>query len=332
MKRWMILVAVVVAMWDGHARAQITAGPKPKPKCSCACKGSGSAGCAYRNCGCPSPGRTGDGETAFGMYVGRNGVPIADGGIIMHGEIDMTRSGRDLRDEFDLLAQNEAAELAQMDAKNPIRGGLMPIGFYAPPHILGPDDLIMGFTATGRSSGQALTLGIVNRLGNPIDVIIPDGLVLQPLKKAASEAMAKLMKNATTHLPVTAHCLDFPKLAPLPGQAFRIAPKDIQDRYKSMRSVLTSVRDLHHADQLEPDSNPDGYRDFIAQWSLWTRGQKWNAAGFTSAFIDKAKKNVEANGRKWTREMEDLTRKSAPGRWRDIGKVLDLATSLEGGR
>jgi hypothetical protein len=329
MKHWMILVAVVVAMWDGHARAQITAGPKPKPKCACVCKGSIQTACSHRACGCQAAGRAVDDGGMLGMMVQRSGagpVPFKDGDIFMAGEVVFRDPAADD------AVQNFGIELHELSRLKPIGGVFMPIAFYAPPRVLGPEDLIVGLTATGRSSGQALTLGIVNKLGGPIDMIIPNGLVVQPLKKAASQAMARAMKNATSQVPVTAHCLDFPKLPPLAGTAFRVAPKELQERYKSMRSVLSAVRDLHHADELEPDSDPDRYRDFISQWSLWTRGQKWNEGGFTSAFLDKTKKIVEGRGQKWTRDMEELTRKSAPGRWRDIGKVLAAATAIEGGR
>ena len=121
---------------------------------------------------------------------------------------------------------------------------------------------------------------------------------------------------------LSGYCLDFLKLPPLAGQVLRFAGPEAQKRFGPMKKVLTAANSLMEKGLLKPDTNPASYADSIKQWALWTVDQKFDDKKFGEAFLGHTKKNVEAAGQKWTRQIEDVVRQRTPNRWQDIVQIL----------
>jgi hypothetical protein len=313
------------------------------PPCGCGCKGTAQPRCAYKGCGCKPP----DGAR---FAVSRSGVAVAftDASTTFRNERDpltqnlgvsMTsashsgttpaaRSPWRLTPQHALLAARSLlwAPIAR-GPRPPIAASFAPARISTAPPVL--DDIVIALTATGRSSGEALLMRIVNRSGEAVDVDIPDGLVVQPVKNLTGAALARATGGPAIERVLTAHCLDYPKLPPATDAVYQIAPTAVQRQYQSMRSVFRAVRDLAGSGDLRPDSDAARYTEFIAQWSLWTKGQGWDESAFTRAFVERTKKSVEARSAKWTKELEQMAIAAAPNRWRDIQKVLEHARAIE---
>jgi peptidoglycan hydrolase CwlO-like protein len=196
----------------------------------------------------------------------------------------------------------------------------------------GGDSLSVSIIASGGSSGDVFRILGVDRLGLPVSLSAPEGLVLQPLKQQIQAATAKLQTRLQGQ-PVTAYCLDFAKLPPSAGTLYRVADEKFQQQFAPMTRVLQSARRLADAGRLHPDSNPAAYADSIKQWSLWSRIEKWDSAGFERNFVDHMRKSVVGAKRQWTKDVEQQVRKLIPNRWRDITAVWsDADAAMESAR
>jgi hypothetical protein len=189
--------------------------------------------------------------------------------------------------------------------------------------------LSVSIIAGGGSSGDVFRILGVDRLGLPVSLSAPEGLVLQPLKRQIQAATAAV-QNRLQGQPVTAYCLDFAKLPPSAGTLYRVADEKFQQQFAPMTRVLQSARRLADAGRLHPDSNPAAYADSIKQWSLWSRIEKWDSAGFERNFLDHMRKSVVGAKRQWTKDVEQQVRKLIPNRWRDITAVwTDADAAME---
>jgi predicted nucleic acid-binding Zn-ribbon protein len=180
-------------------------------------------------------------------------------------------------------------------------------------------------TDRGGSTGKTLTMQVLNLTGQPVRLgAMP--FAIEPLRQEAAkqvqQAFGRLSRSAPARFDVAAYCVDFLKLPPQANTVFRLAPASIQKKYEAMSKVLRSAYRVQQAGLLRPDSNPAAYTDSIKQWAVWAVEQRFNESRFTEAFIGHTKKNVEAAGQQWPKQAEEMIRKAAPNRWRDIGKVL----------
>jgi hypothetical protein len=175
-------------------------------------------------------------------------------------------------------------------------------------------------TATGASSGAAFTLEVLGRAGEPIQVLAPDGLVLQPVRQDPRPVRAGAAGGLTASM--VGFCLEYHKPPPPKGMVYQVAPESIQKRFQSMRSILRAGRALKDAGLLNPDSDPETYATFVQQWALWTRLEGWNFNQFTNELLDRTRKNVESAGVRWTDVMRDGIRDAARNRFNDILAVL----------
>src|SRR6185295_16636657 len=106
---------------------------------------------------------------------------------------------------------------------------------------------------------------------------------------------------------------------------FRVADADVRAQFRPASQVLRAAEILAKSDQLHPDSNPRLYIESIKQYALWTRLERWDQKAFSDAWVETTHKQMSAQKRPWTAQMESTLRTAAPGRWRDIQSVLSLA-------
>jgi len=168
----------------------------------------------------------------------------------------------------------------------------------------------------------------VDKTGRIKRLAMPEGVVLEPMKRPEGKPMvAKAAQDLLTKQ-LTAFCLERGKLPPDAGMLYRIAPQAVQDRYKFIRPVLQAGRELAAAGKFHPDSDPGEYANDIRQYSLWAKLENWDEQQFTEKFLEHTKKNADAKQVKWTKQLEQAVLALAPGRWRDVSMVLQEAQRL----
>ena len=187
-------------------------------------------------------------------------------------------------------------------------------------------------TNVGSSTGEAFQMHVFNNGPSPVN-LSGEGLVVEPLKEKAAEQVREQLQGQLARLggssPFTAsldaYCLEFLRAPPQAGQLYQIASHELQQRYEPLKKVLSAGQRLHEMGLLRPDSDPTNYFHSIRQWAVWTIEQEFDQASFANAFVEHTKKNIEAAGRDWTKQIEEIVRGAAPNRWNDIGKVLEAA-------
>jgi hypothetical protein len=180
-------------------------------------------------------------------------------------------------------------------------------------------------TDRGGSTGKTLGMQILNLTGKPVRLAAMP-FAIEPIEQKAAptvqNAFGRLSKALPMKIDLNAYCAEMLKAPPSANTLYRLAPKEIQEKFAPMSKVLRSAYRVNSAGLLNPDSNPGAYADAIKQWAVWAVEQKFNEARFTDAFVGHTRKNVEAAGQQWSRPVEDTLRKASPNRWRDVAKVL----------
>ena len=177
--------------------------------------------------------------------------------------------------------------------------------------------------ATGASTGDAFLLRVAGESGYRGQLMAADGLVLEATTRTAPSPRAASTTDVSS---VPAFCAEFEKSPPPPGTVYRVASPQTQERLKPMRQLFRAADQLAAAGKLHPDSNPQGYLNFVKQYSMWTRLEGWNQREFLDSFIEKTKESMAAAGRPWSSDAEAQLRKAAPGRWADIQAVIETAS------
>ncbi len=196
-----------------------------------------------------------------------------------------------------------------------------------------PSEVRAFVTSLGRSQGEAFRVQLLNRGRSP--VILSGGwVVFEPLAKDGEalvrremQSLAGDLKKAVT-LKVEGYCVDYLLEPPREGTMFRIAPPDVQRRFEPARYVVPAARKLAGANRLHPDSDRSSYVESIKQYAVWTRLEHWDQAKFGEAFVDRTRKNLLAQRRSWTKDVEKIVRDAIPGRWRDVTAVLEAADAM----
>jgi hypothetical protein len=129
----------------------------------------------------------------------------------------------------------------------------------------------------------------------------------------------------TASLRMSAYCLEFTRQAPSKDMIFRIAGRELQERFGPMRSILDAAKKLQQAGLLKPDSDPTTYFHAIRQWAIWTKEQGFDVKAFGRAFVARTKQNLKELGQQWTSEIEQAVLARVPGRWGDVQQVLRAA-------
>jgi hypothetical protein len=192
-------------------------------------------------------------------------------------------------------------------------------------------DPLLWIESLGGSTGEVMKVHLVNPTPDPITI---DGyFALEPvdLSPAERDRIREAVRQASgNHVEVTAafYCLQFDAAAPPEGIAFRIAGPEKQARFRRQAVALDAARRLNEAGRLSPDTNPESYYHSIRQWAVWTLERGFDRNGFLDAFLQHARKNVEASGQAWTDSFAGSARRSAEGRWQDITQVLETAARM----
>jgi hypothetical protein len=223
------------------------------------------------------------------------------------------------------VSAHSLARIAEPTANGEI--AIVPVGQSgsAGQQASGIPDIKVFFTSLGRSSGEALRMTIVNASGLPMR-IRGHALALRPLAGVTQRDVDRELKElaAFPHATVTvdAYCQNFDKLPPTEGMVFGLADASAQAAMGPTHQILDVVDRLHEANALQPDSDPEEYKDALIQWSIWTLEKGFDERGYTRAFVDHARKNVQGAGRRWTPDIERAVTALAPGRWAAIQRVL----------
>jgi hypothetical protein len=163
--------------------------------------------------------------------------------------------------------------------------------------------------------------------------ISAEGLVVEPVELGAAmkQRLEQEVRALAGQNPITAsldaYCLDFLRQPPDLGTVFRIADRELQQRFAPLRDVLQAGRKLHDLGLLNPDSDPEEYFHSIRQWALWSVQENLDAGSFGDAFIEHTRKNFETAGQPWTDEIEGLVKSLVPNRWQDIERIVEEARS-----
>lgn len=191
------------------------------------------------------------------------------------------------------------------------------------------------FTSLGRSSGEAVRMTVVNDGAMPIR-IRGDAFALVPLANVTPKDVEREMKKLAGRNQVTvnieAFCLDFHKPPPTAGMVMGLADYSVQAQMGPIHQMVRAVRRLHKRGALGADSSAKSRAQTMLQWAIWTREQQFDEAGFSRAFVEHAKKNIAAAGRKWTRDLEQAVTALTPQRWADIQMLLREAATTEAAR
>jgi len=182
--------------------------------------------------------------------------------------------------------------------------------------------------ANGNSSGEAFALQVFDPSGKTRTVAMPEGVVLEPVKRGSAKPSASQSGAAALSPKLVAYCVAFSKLPPEAGTLFRVGGPELQKQFQPARAVLRAGRELAATGKFHPDSEPTAYADSIRQYALWTRIENWNEQKFGEVFLEKTKANALAAKVKWTKQMEQAVSGLVPGRWSDISMVLDQASRL----
>jgi len=185
-------------------------------------------------------------------------------------------------------------------------------------------------TSLGRSSGEAFDLQVLNEGSESID-LSAEGLIVEPLTRAAQQEVQKQLTQLAARNPVTAkvnaYYVEFLRQPPSVGSMFRIASPELQAQFAPLRNVLKAAQKLEAAGLLKEDGgDPMDYIHSIRQWALWTKERNFSLDGFKKAFIEHAKKNLEAAGQQWTRPIETAFEGLVPHRWNHVVAILKEAS------
>ncbi|MEN8377020.1 MAG: hypothetical protein ABFS34_16470 [Gemmatimonadota bacterium] len=216
--------------------------------------------------------------------------------------------------------------------------------------------------STGGSTGPVLTAHFVNNSGGAAR-ILTGALSLEPLDRddLTPEQQVRLddiVAAASSGKPVPApqgrdfpgggtdwgpdadvvtvvldgYCLEFAKDVPEEGALFRLVDREAQQEAARFREIVSASRRLQDEGELHPDGDPEAYFHSTRQWAAWTDELGLDRDGFEEAFVEHAKKNFDAAGRRWTASIEEQVRDLVPNRWADVTAVLDEADRSLGGQ
>jgi hypothetical protein len=192
-------------------------------------------------------------------------------------------------------------------------------------------------TSLGNSTGEAFDIQIVNDGNEPIR-LDGDGVVVQPVKAGSDNTIRAEIRQAANRSSgavtsrANAYCLEFKLKPPERGSIFEVSDSATQDQYAPAREILHASRRLQAAGELMPDSEPTDYFHSIRQWAIWTAEQRFTLNTYRTAFIERTKKNVEALGRKWSKDLENSLTAYVPHRWDEITRILREANQPVPGR
>jgi len=187
------------------------------------------------------------------------------------------------------------------------------------------DSPLVWLEALGGSTGEVMKVHVVNPGPDPIEIdgyFAVEPVDLSPEERDRIFESVKASAGNRVELTIPFYCLEFGAAAPAAGIVYRLAPRAAQEAFAPAARAMEAARRLNESGLLSPDTNPESYYHSIRQWSIWALEQRFDRAGFLSAFVEHTRKNAEARGIAWSDAVAVAARASAEGRWEDIAKVL----------
>lgn len=228
-----------------------------------------------------------------------------------------------------------AHTLSTTAAFSPVRAEVAHSGATQSPSSPSSARASVFFTSLGVSSGEAFEMQVFHDGRAPLN-LSGEGFVLEPVKKKDQEKLrrelARLGPESSTTVKIDAYCLEYSLKPPSTGAMYRIADRELQERFAPVRRILESSRRLQQAGALEPDSDPTEYFHSIRQWAIWSHEGGFDAPTFERAFKKRAKENFSAAGVDWNERIERTIDAITPQRWSDVVKVLRAAGVLSASR
>ena len=183
-------------------------------------------------------------------------------------------------------------------------------------------------TSLGTIAGDAFRMVVVNDKGTPYE-LVDEPFVLEPIARVTQTQIERELQRLRTQQQVATilegYCLDMSKPPPAAGMVFRIANRATQERFARIGPVLEASKSLIEQGVLRGGSG-ESYLHAVRQWATWALQEKFDEASFGRAFLGHSRRNLEAAGRPWTREIEAALRQMVPIRWTDVAQVLALAS------
>jgi hypothetical protein len=183
--------------------------------------------------------------------------------------------------------------------------------------------------SNGKSTGEAFQLQLSDPTGQVKSVQIPEGTVLEAIKPGVTQPVTASGGANLVKQPLNGYCLEFSKHPPAQGTMYRIADDATQEKYRPLRFLSDAGAQLKQKKAFHPDSDPAAYTDAILQYALWSKLEGWSQEQFTQHFVERTKENADALHVKWSSEMENALRTAAPGRWKDISEMIQVAGDLQ---
>lgn len=190
-----------------------------------------------------------------------------------------------------------------------------------------PSTPSLRLVATGAAGGDAFRIEILAGAATAGRFIASDGLVLEAVSDRAPSSTPDAQTIVTG---LEGFSAEFSKDPPPAGTMYRVAPARQQERLKPIRYVLRAADGLGSTRRLRSDRDPE-YLNFVKQWSIWTRLERWDLREFGETFTNLTRKNLESAKQPWTRDIEQRVRALVPGRWGDVQTVLTTADVLAAG-
>jgi hypothetical protein len=166
-----------------------------------------------------------------------------------------------------------------------------------------------------------------------------DAVVLEPLAPAAGDRVVKAMQDvikqrgskapAPSVAPLNGYCLEYHKPPPAAGSLFRVAAREVQERYAELERVLQAEERLEQLRQLVPDGDPTQYFHSLRQWALWSKAEGFTEQAFAKEFVEHARLNSLAAKAPWTSQIASQIAGLVPHRWQEIAMVLQEAAKRE---
>jgi hypothetical protein len=210
-------------------------------------------------------------------------------------------------------------------------------------------------TGNGFSTGLSLTIKITTKSPCTVEIFIPSGTMFHPkgfvghavtgmllggspslkdfqrmtqfgilivIVPTAAPAGGDEPTSGSATVPLRSFCVDLHKLAPHQKTEYRVANAGEQEKFAPDQRIIGQTIHMLESGQIHPGSlSVDG----IIQWSLWVHIEKLKEKEFNEELTKIARKNVEAQKKKWDKQTERAVEASARELWQIVDAILRAA-------
>ncbi len=201
-------------------------------------------------------------------------------------------------------------------------------------------------TGLGTSTGDVFTLQFRNPQSCPLDLFIPYGAVLKPLRVvgdgpgvgefqrmmtegSTQQAMAPsapipgamhfaVPEDGQLEFTLKGYCVEREKLAPAPNTQYKFAPPEETARMVESRKVMKNAYRLFLSGEARPKLST---LDSLVQWSVWAHLEKMDQKEFRKRFLDLVEKNLKLQ-KQWNDENKKRAEATVEELWQKVATVL----------